>query len=413
MRAKCLGLYCLAVLLIAGCSRPTKAEGRAENTTSDPPVVAVAKAAPEDLSRGIVMTAEFLPYQEIEVMAKVAGYVKQINVDVGDRVHEGQVLATLDVPEMSDEITRASAAVDRSNAEATRSRDEIARAEATHEMFHVTYKRLADVAGKRPGLIAQQEVDDAHSKDVMAEAQLAAAKSALSASQQAVAVTKAELGKSRTMNGYTRVTAPFSGVITKRFANTGSMIQAGTSSQTQAMPVVRLSQNSLLRLLLPVPESAVPRVKIGEPVEVRVPTLGRTFAGRVARFTDRVQTNTRTMETEVDVANPNLVLVPGMYAEVDLTIDRRPDALAVPVAAVDPDSETQAGVKTGRVLVVTDDGRIEPRKIELGLETANRVEVKTGIHEGEMVVLGNRASLHAGERVKPKPVTMTIAKDGQ
>ena len=101
------------------------------------------------------------------------------------------------------------------------------------------------------------------------------------------------------------ITAPFAGVVTKRYANTGSMIQAGTASQTQAMPVVRLSQNGLLRLHLPVPESAVPHVHLGEPVDVRVSALDRTFPGRVARFADKVDQSTRTMETEVDVPNPN------------------------------------------------------------------------------------------------------------
>ena len=120
------------------------------------------------------------------------------------------------------------------------------------------------------------------------------------------------------MYQYAVITAPFAGVVTKRYANTGSLIQAGTASQTQAMPVVRLSENGLLRLALPVPESAVPLVHLGEPVDVHVSALHRTFPGRVARFADKVDESTRTMKTEVDVPNPTLVLVPGMYAEVDL-----------------------------------------------------------------------------------------------
>ena len=153
-----------------------------------------------------------------------------------------------------------------------------------------------------------------------AEAQVAAAKSALAAAEEQVNVNSADTQKVKTLMEYTRVTAPFAGVITKRYADTGSMIQAGTASQTQAMPVVRLSENSLLRLILPVPESAVPTVHIGQQVEVRVPTLNRSFPGRVARFADKLSPATRTMDTEVDVPNPSLVLMPGMYAEVDLTL---------------------------------------------------------------------------------------------
>jgi RND family efflux transporter MFP subunit len=402
----------VALLVLSSCSKTAKVEARAPGA-SEAPTVAVAKATTEDLSHGLVLTAEFKPFQEVEVMAKVAGYVKKIYVDAGDRVQEGQLLAILEIPEMANETAKAAAAVERSNAEVARAKDEINRAESGHQMSHITFSRLADVAAKRPGLVAQQEIDDAHSKDLMAEAQVAAAKSNLSVALQAVGMTKAELSKTKTMSEYTRVTAPFAGVITKRYADTGSMIQAGTASQTQAMPLVRLSQNALLRLILPVPESAVPRVRVGQQVEVRVPTLNRTFPGKVARFADRVQVSTRTMETEVDVPNPKLILIPGMYAEVDLTMDHRAAALAIPVSAVDPDTESQSGSKTGRVLVVTADNRIEPRKVALGMETANHVEIQSGLQAGDLVVIGNRASLQPGQHVKPKPVTMAAVKEGQ
>jgi len=156
---------------------------------------------------------------------------------------------------MADDMRRASAALDRSHAEVARAKDEQQRAESAHELAHLSFQRLSGVAAKRPGLIAQQEIDDARTKDLVAEAQVSAAKSALAAASQQVAVNKAEKEKVRTLLDYTRVTAPFAGVITRRYADTGSMIQAGTASQTQAMPVVRLSENSKLRLILPVPES--------------------------------------------------------------------------------------------------------------------------------------------------------------
>ncbi len=372
---------------------------RVETKAADTPAavtVAVAKAAPEDLSRDLVLTAEFRPFQEVDVMAKVAGYVKVINVDVGDRVKQGQVLATLEIPEMADDRTRAQASVERSQAEVARARDDLQRAESTHDNAHVTYTRLLGVSKQRPGLIAQQEIDDAQSKDLVAEAQIAAAKSNLAAAEQQVHVNTAELQKVKTMFEYTRVTAPFAGVVTKRFADTGSMIQAGTASNTQAMPLVRLSENSLLRLILPVPESAVSTVHIGQAVDVRVPSMNRNFPGRVARFSDKVAVATRTMDTEVDVPNPSLVLIPGMYAEVNLALDRRKGVLAIPIAAVD----------AGQVMVVTPENRVEVRKVELGLETAAKVEIRSGLNAGEMVVIGSRSGLQAGQEVRPKLTTM-------
>jgi RND family efflux transporter MFP subunit len=363
---------------------------------SDAPTVAVAKVTTENLSHDLALTAEFKPFQEVDVMAKVAGYIKNINVDVGDRVSQGQLLAVLEVPEMADDLTRGQAAVERSQAEVARARDELQRAQSAHEIAHLSYTRLEGVSKQRPGLVAQQEIDDAQSKDLVSEAQVSSARSNLAAAEQQVRVNAAELQKVKTLADYTRVTAPFAGVVTKRYADTGSMIQAGTASNTQAMPVVRLSENSLLRLILPVPESAVPTVHIGQSVEVRVPTLNRTFPGRVARFADKLSLSTRTMDTEVDVANPSLVLIPGMYAEVNLQLDRRHGVLAVPVTAVDGD----------QVTVVTRENRIEKRKVQLGLETAAKVEVRSGLKAGDLVVVGSRSGLEAGQEVRPKITTM-------
>jgi RND family efflux transporter MFP subunit len=330
-------------------------------------------------------------------MAKVNGYIKQIPVDVGDRVTQGQLIALLEIPEMADDLRRANASVERSHAEVARASDELRRAESAHDLAHLVAQRLNGVSEKRPGLIAQQELDDARTKDLVAEAQIAAAKSGRAASDEQVRVNDADVQKIKTLMDYTRVTAPFTGVITKRYADTGAM-------QTQSTPVVRLSENNLLRLILPVPESAVPTVHIGQQVEVRVPSMHRSFPGLVKRFTGKVSSATRTMDTEVDVPNPSLLLIPGMYAEVDLTLDRRDHVLAVPVTAVDLEGAT------GRVMVITANNRVEERKVALGMETADKMEVRSGLNEGDMVVIGGRASLQAGEEVRTKITEMTAGK---
>jgi RND family efflux transporter MFP subunit len=323
-------------------------------------------------------------------------------VDVGDRVQQGQLLATLEIPEMGDDLKRADAAVVRAQAEVTRAQDELRRAESAHQIAHLSFERLSGVSVKKPGLIAQQEIDEAHSRDLVAEAQLAGAKSALAAVEEQVKVNSADTEKVKTLMQYTRVTAPFAGVVTKRYADTGSMIQAGTASQTQAMPVVRISQNDMLRLILPVPESVVSSVHIGQQVEVRVPTLKRAFPGRVARFTDKLSSSTRTMDTEVDVPNASMVLLPGMYAEVDLTVANRPRVLTVPLAAMD---------STHQVMVVNANNRVEVRKLQTGMESADRIEVESGLKDGDLVVVAGRASLQPGEEVKPKLTMMAAAKE--
>ena len=158
------------VLAAAGLSISCSKNGAVHASSTkaaDIPTVAVAKVSTEDLSHGMVLTAEFKPFQEVDVMAKVAGYIKQINVDVGDRVRQGQLLATLEIPEMGDDLKRADAAVVRSRAEVTRAEDELTRAQSAHSIAHLSFERLSAVAKKKPGLIAQQEIDEAQSRDLV------------------------------------------------------------------------------------------------------------------------------------------------------------------------------------------------------------------------------------------------------
>jgi RND family efflux transporter MFP subunit len=263
-------------------------------------------------------------------------------------------------------------------------------------MAHLSYTRIGDVTKREPGLVPQQEVDEARSRDLISEAQVSAAKSSLQTAQQKTRVMRAEQGRLQTLHNYTTISAPFEGVVTKRYANAGAMIQAGTASQTQAMPIVQLSQNNLLRLILPVPESAVFRIHNGEAVDVHVSSLGRTFPGRVARFADKIQESTRTMDTEVDVPNPTLTLIPGMYAEVSLRLDERPGALAVPLDAVD-----RSGPQP-RVYVLDAGSAVRVIAVTTGLETDQLVEVRSGLREGEMVVVGRRGGLKEGQKVQPR-----------
>ncbi len=385
-----------AMATMSSCAR-THAD--ATQAVAELPTVAVVRAARANLSNDLVLTAEFEPFQEIDVMAKVSGYVRQINVDIGDRVREGQAIATLEIPEMQDELARAAAAIEEAIADLATARDDLDRAQSAHDAAHLSYARILKVSSSEPGLVPQQQVDEIHSRDLVAEAQVSAAKSHISSCQQRIRVAQAEQARLKTMYQYAAITAPFTGVVTKRYANLGSLIQAGTSSQ--AMPVVRLSQNGLLRLALPVPESAVPLIHLGEPVDVKVSALNRTFPGRVARFADQLDPSTRTMKTEVDVPNPTLALVPGMYAEVDLITAQRDNVLSVPVEAVDGSGDT------ARVFVVRPSGTIEIVAVRLGVETAHSVEIRSGdLREGDEIVVGSRAALKNGVKVQPKTITL-------
>lgn len=382
----------MGILLLASCSGDP-AKGQADAAA---PTVAVAKAERMDLSRAAVLTAEFRPFQEVDLHAKVAGYVKNMDVDVGDRVKAGQLLATLEIPELHDEVQQAEAAERQSEEEILRAQSDVERFESAYQVAHLSYTRLAAVSKTQPDLVAQQEVDDAMGRDRVSEAQVATAKAALAAAQQQLQVAKANQERVRALFAYARITAPFSGVVTRRYADTGSMIQAGTSSDTQSEPVVRLSQNDLLRLVIPVPESVVPEIHLGSPIQVTVPVLGKTFPGKVARFADQIDFATRTMHTEVDVPNPTLEMVPGMYAQASIVLNQKKNALAVPVQALD---RSENGVT---VMVVDPNNTIEQHTVKLGIETPRDVEVVSGLAENDVVVVGNRGQLRPGMKVQPR-----------
>jgi RND family efflux transporter MFP subunit len=391
-RVVLLGGVGLCACTAVACSRP-QAEAR---TAAEPPAVAVARVTRGDLSHVLTVAAEFHPNQEIDVHAKIAGFVKSIGVDVGDRVKPGELLAVLEVPELQDEMLQDEAAVKRANEEVNRAQADLERTEASHDATHLASTRLADVSKTRPNLIAQQDLDDATGRDRVSEAQVSTAKAALASAREQLEYAKANQAKTKTLYGYARITAPFEGVITHRYADTGAMIQAGTSSQTQTMPLVRLSQNNVLRLIIPAPESAVTRIHLGEPVDVRVQAMDKTFRGTVARFADRLDGDTRTMRVEVDVPNPKLELVPGMYAQASIALDEAKDALTVPVQAIDRTNDRAS------VVVVTKGGTVERREVDLGLESADRVAVTRGLQVDDLVVTGNRAQLKAGDVVRPK-----------
>ncbi|HLV95827.1 MAG TPA: efflux RND transporter periplasmic adaptor subunit [Candidatus Acidoferrales bacterium] len=362
------------------------------------PVVGVSQVTRQDLSRTLRLAAEFRPYQEVDLDAKVAGYVKDIQVDIGDRVRAGQLLAVLEIPELQDQVQQAKGVVERSREEIQRAQYQLKQSEASYAAAHLQYTRLAQVTDTQPNLIAQQEIDDAQSKDLASDAQVNAAKSALAAAQDELAVAEANEDRVQAMYSYARITAPFTGVITKRYADIGTMLQAGTSSHTQAMPLVRVSQNDLLRLTIPVPESVVPEVHVGMAVQVQVPSVGKTYRGKVARFADQVDFSTRTMRTEIDVKNPRYELVPGMYAYATLALEQRHNVLTVPVEALDREGNEVS------VLRITRGRKLQRAAVVLGLQTPERVEIVSGLRENDQVIVSARSQLNAGEVVQPKPI---------
>ena len=313
--------------------------------------------------------------------------MKEIKVDIGDHVKAGDVLATLEIPEIEDELKQASAAI-------ATAQEAVKSMQADYDDTTLLANRMSAAAKETQGLIAQQDIDTANQKNRASEANLAGAK-------QKVEEAQANADRLRDMVAYSTITAPFDGVVTKRYADTGALVQAGTvqsgtSSNSNSMPLVSFAELKELRLQFPVPEADVAFVHVGDSVEVDVLSLGKQFHGKVARFAENVDKSTRTMMTEVDVDNPDYAYTPGMYATVRLTLAQQKNVLMVPIQ----------GLTTGDKpsVWVVENNKIEKKDVTVGLETPDKAEILDGLQEGDLVVVGNRGSLQVGQSVVPQIV---------
>ncbi len=322
-------------------------------------------------------------------------HVTFLDVSGNFRVH----LNLLEIPELQQQLQQDNAGLKRSQQALEGAREELKRAESVYNVAHLTYGRLADVQKTRPDLVAQQDVDVAQGKDLEANAEASASRDALAAADQGVAGAKAALDKDKAMFAYARITAPFDGVVTQIYAFTGALLPAGTSSGKDTLALCQLSQNSLLRLVIPLPERAVSDVHIGENVAVRLTNPPKTFPGTIVEFSDQIDEQTRTMHAEVHVPNPKGELVAGMYASVLIPLHTAAHVLTLPIQVVQSAKES-----SGSVLVVNSTNHIEQRAVTLGLQTATQVEILSGLQENEMVVFGEQAQFRVGELVSPKLV---------
>jgi RND family efflux transporter MFP subunit len=386
----------LLALLLPGCGNSRKAEAE---DAAHAPTAPVVKVARRDLSNTLEIASEFQPLQEIEVYAKVSGYIKKLYVDWGTHVKQGQLLAELEIPELQQQLQQDEASVRRSDQDLSRAREELNRAQSTYTVAHLTYSRLAGVQKVRPELVAQEEVDAAQGKDLEADAGVSSAKDAVSAAEQGLLAAKAALGKDQALFGYSRITAPFDGVVTQIYAYTGALLPAGTSSNKGDLALCQLSQNNALRLVIPVPERAVSDIHVGDNVDIEVSGANNSFTGQIVRFSDQIETQTRTMHTEVQVPNAKYLLVPGMYASVKIPLHSASNVLSVPVQAVE-----STGSGAGTVLLVNAANRVEQREVKLGIQTATAAEVLSGLRENDSVIFGEQNQFKVGELVSPRTV---------
>jgi len=318
------------------------------------PSVMVTRVKVAALDRRITLPGTVRAYQEATLYAKVAGYLKWIAVDRGDRVKAGQVLAEIEIPEMQAEIGKLRAELNVAEIERT---------------------RLTQAAARAPDLVTPQAVDSASAKSEVA---------------------LADLKRAETLLEYGKLTAPFSGIVAKRWVDPGAFIPAATSSTSaKSAAVLTLMDFSIVRIEVAMPQTEVPLVTVGLPVSVSVRELpGRSFVGRVTRIAYALDESTKTMATEIEMPNPGGTLRPGMYASVTTSLERNPDALLLPSEAL--------VTENGKPFVFTvEGGKAHKTAVQTGLDDGVSVEVKSGLASNDLVVVSPGQSLADGQPCRP------------
>jgi RND family efflux transporter MFP subunit len=307
-----------------------------------------------EIARSITLpTFRVLAVQEATIYAKVSGYLKSLTVDKGDAVKQGQLLAEIEVPELlADEVQyKAEAEVARTN-----------------------YERLAEARQKAPDLVVPQTVDDLRGQWEVAQA---------------------KLQRTQTLLQYARITAPFSGMTTARFVDPGAFIPAATAGSTpQSAALVTLMDYSRVRVQAFVPELEARFIKNGTPAKIRLEELpGRIFPGSVTRFAHALDPATKTMLAEIEIPNAEGELRPGAYAVVELELERKTNALLVPVQALLVE-------KAGTSVFTVADGKARKTPVQLGFNDGTNVEILSGVQPEQAVILIGKQPLNDGQAVQ-------------
>jgi membrane fusion protein (multidrug efflux system) len=345
-------LLIAAGLVLAGCEqRSAPASAKAEAP------VEVTTVIPHrgEIYRTITLPGEVHPLYQVTLFAKVPGYLKTLTVDKGDSVKAGDLIADIEVPELQADKVRHEAEVELATAE---------------------FNRIS-------GMTSNTMTDEA-------KRELAVAKGRLS-------LAKANLEYTTTMLSYTRITAPFAGIVTKRFVDPGAFIPAPNAADTpEAAAIINLTDFKTLRMQIPVPETESPHIVKGLPVEFVTDDLpGRRFAGTVTRYYYALNEKTKTMLTEIEMPNPNLELRPGMLFQARIRLERKVDALLVPVAALVKE-------KSSAYVFMVVSGTAKKVAVLTGFNDGTHVEIVEGIKPGDAVVSAGLQALRDGQIVKAR-----------
>jgi len=378
----------VAVGTLAICSLACSCGGKgAGNQTQSVPSTAAAQpiavevtpVKSQKLNTTVVLPAELLPYESVDIHAKVSGFLKSIDVDRGSQVKAGEKIAELDAPELVAQQAQAEAAYQSAQSQFAAAKVKLAADQATFQ--HMS------VAAKVPGTVAGNDLDIAQKTTQEDEANVAALEKTADAAQQSLkAVAQLE--------SYLNITAPFDGQVTTRYVHPGALVgpAGGAASST---PIVRIETLTRHRLVVPVPENDVAGVPEGAEVSFTVPSFpDKPFRSPISRISHDVDLKTRTMPVELDVRDPNAQLVPGTFCQVDWPIRRAYPTLFVPASAVASNLERTFVIRISQ-------SRAEWVDVTTGARSGNLIEVFGNLHEGDQVATRGTDQLRPNTEVSP------------
>src|ERR1700716_3791963 len=364
-----------------------------------PPRVEVVLPRRATVAQRLQTNASLEAFEEADLFAKISGYLSDVRVDIGDHVKAGQVLAMIDVPEMVQELAEAKAQF-----ESRQSALESARRQLDHNKATVALQSALakdrEQLGEGRGFISDRTLDEVHANAEIAKADLGVAEANRALAANQIDVAAATVEKIKTLLAYTQIVAPFDGVVARRQVNRGDLVQAATATRTtpSAGSLFTVQRIDTIRVFCDVPENDVPHLHFGDPAIVKPAGFdGQAFIGKVTRFSLRLDPETRNMRTEIDLPNLNERLYPGTYAEVSLEMNRRPDALTVPTAAVGSDGDDNF------VYAITDN-RFTRLAVKTGLTDNGRMEVTAGLLEETQVVASIKGAPPPGTAIQPQMV---------
>ncbi|TAM83421.1 MAG: efflux RND transporter periplasmic adaptor subunit [Acidobacteria bacterium] len=378
-----LAILLLVSIVLSACSDRTRADSEASNPAASKVAVGVVAAQQQDLARRITLPGTLVAFNEATLYGKVSGYLRSIGVDKGDHVRRGEVLAVLEVPEMVKEVDQAQASYQQAL-------EDVSRAKASANLQAATFDRYLEVHKKDPDAISKQELDQYQSKNEVAQADVELAKARVNTAH-------ANLERLVALHQYSKIIAPFSGIVTARFVDPGALIQAATSSM-QNQPVLTVQDLDTIRVYVSVPEVDVPFIQKGTPASLTTAAYpGKVFKASVTRFADALDPATRTMKTEIDIRNRDHTLRPGMYADVTLHIQTICDAVVIPDSAL-----TIEGSQ--KFVWVIHQGTAHRVHVETGLDNGAEVQIRSGISSGQQVVIEGKDGLTEGKAVEASKV---------